>query len=58
MGSFTGAPISFVFPALIHYKAFGKELRPMQKLFDIAMITIGIAAMIFGTWIGIEEWNE
>jgi len=56
LGSLSGAPMSFFFPALIHYKLFYNEMTQWQRFGDLAVMVLAIVIMIFGTFMGIANW--
>ena len=57
LGAVTGATISFIFPAWIHYKLFYYEMSPCQRFKDLAIVGIAIVILLFGTTLGIINWG-
>jgi len=56
IGSFACVPLVYIYPAYLHYK--GVANRPWEKFGDIAMMVIGIVAMVYTTSITIARWSE
>ncbi|KAF9192150.1 neutral amino acid transporter [Haplosporangium sp. Z 767] len=54
VGSVACMPLCFIFPAMFHYKACAKTKR--EKIIDIVMGVVGVAAMIFTLYITIRSW--
>ncbi|KAF1834341.1 hypothetical protein BDW02DRAFT_569122 [Decorospora gaudefroyi] len=55
IGSFACVPLVYIYPAFLHYK--GVARRPWEKFGDIAMIVIGLVAMVYTTSITIARWS-
>lgn len=56
IGSFACVPLVYIYPAYLHYK--GVAERPWAKIGDIAMMVVGLVAMIYTTSITIARWAE
>lgn len=56
IGSFACVPLVYIYPAFLHYK--GVAERPWAKAGDIAMMLVGLVAMIYTTSITIARWAE
>ncbi|KAI8935192.1 hypothetical protein NX059_007783 [Plenodomus lindquistii] len=56
IGSFACVPLVYIYPAYLHYK--GVAERPWAKFGDIAMMLLGLVAMIYTTSITIARWAE
>ncbi|KAF1911219.1 transmembrane amino acid transporter protein-domain-containing protein [Ampelomyces quisqualis] len=56
IGSFACVPLVYIYPAYLHYK--GVADRPWARGGDIAMMLIGLVAMVYTTSITIARWAE
>jgi proton-coupled amino acid transporter len=56
IGSFACVPLVYIYPAYLHYK--GVAERPWSKAADIAMMVVGLVAMIYTTSITVARWAE
>ncbi|KAF2036731.1 hypothetical protein EK21DRAFT_51582 [Setomelanomma holmii] len=56
IGSFACVPLVYIYPAYLHYK--GVADRPWVKAGDVAMMVVGLVAMIYTTSITIARWAE
>jgi len=56
IGSFACVPLVYIYPAYLHYK--GVADRPWARGGDIAMMVIGLVAMVYTTSITIARWAE
>lgn len=56
IGSFACVPLVYIYPAYLHYK--GVADRPLTKAGDVAMMVVGLIAMIYTTSITIARWAE
>jgi proton-coupled amino acid transporter len=56
IGSFACVPLVYIYPAYLHYK--GVADRPWAKAGDIAMMVVGLVAMVYTTSITIARWAE
>ncbi|KAF2844878.1 amino acid transporter-like protein [Plenodomus tracheiphilus IPT5] len=56
IGSFACVPLVYIYPAYLHYK--GVAERPWSKFGDIAMMLLGLIAMVYTTSITIARWAE
>ncbi|EMD93242.1 hypothetical protein COCC4DRAFT_70742 [Bipolaris maydis ATCC 48331] len=56
IGSFACVPLVYIYPAYLHYK--GVANRPWEKFGDIAMMIVGLVAMVYTTSITIARWSE
>lgn len=56
IGSFACVPLVYIYPAYLHYK--GVAERPWAKAGDIAMMVVGLVAMVYTTSITIARWAE
>jgi proton-coupled amino acid transporter len=53
-GSFACIPLSFIYPALFHYKAVARTR--WQRCSDLAVATFGIIVMFYVTYVTILSW--
>jgi proton-coupled amino acid transporter len=56
IGSFACVPLVYIYPAYLHYK--GVADRPWARAGDIAMMVVGLVAMVYTTSITIARWAE
>jgi proton-coupled amino acid transporter len=56
IGSFACVPLVYIYPAYLHYK--GVADRSWAKAGDIAMMVVGLVAMVYTTSITIARWAE
>ncbi|KAL5115876.1 hypothetical protein ACEQ8H_006192 [Pleosporales sp. CAS-2024a] len=56
IGSFACVPLVYIYPAYLHYK--GVAERPWAKAGDVAMMVVGLVAMVYTTIITIARWAE
>ncbi|KAH7068712.1 transmembrane amino acid transporter protein-domain-containing protein [Paraphoma chrysanthemicola] len=56
IGSFACVPLVYIYPAYLHYK--GVATRPWVKAGDVAMMVVGLVAMVYTTSITIARWAE
>jgi proton-coupled amino acid transporter len=56
IGSFACVPLVYIYPAFLHYK--GVAHRPWVQAGDLAMIVIGVVAMVYTTSITLARWSE
>ena len=56
IGSFACVPLVYIYPAFLHYKGVANTFA--QKAFDIALITLGIAAMGYTTIVTVSQWIQ
>ena len=56
IGSFACVPLVYIYPAYLHYK--GVAEHSWSKAADIAMMLVGLVAMIYTTSITIARWAE
>lgn len=56
VGSFCCVPLSFIFPALFHYKAVAETKS--QKMIDIGYIGLGIVVMVGVSIDNIISWGS
>lgn len=56
IGSFACVPLVYIYPAFLHYKAIAQS--NLAKAGDIAMMVIGVCAMVYTTSITIARWAE
>lgn len=56
IGSFACVPLVYIYPAYLHYK--GVAERPWARAGDVAMMVIGLVAMVYTTSITIARWAE
>lgn len=54
IGSFACVPLVYIYPAYLHYK--GVADRPWAKAGDIAMMVLGLVAMVYTTSITVARW--
>ncbi|KAF2020529.1 hypothetical protein BU24DRAFT_416205 [Aaosphaeria arxii CBS 175.79] len=56
IGSFACVPLVYIYPAYLHYK--GVATNSAAKAGDIAMMVVGVVAMVYTTCITIARWAE
>jgi proton-coupled amino acid transporter len=56
IGSFACVPLVYIYPAYLHYK--GVADRPWAKAGDVAMMVVGLVAMVYTTSVTIARWAE
>ncbi|KAH7383243.1 transmembrane amino acid transporter protein-domain-containing protein [Pyrenochaeta sp. MPI-SDFR-AT-0127] len=56
IGSFACVPLVYIYPAYLHLK--GVADRPWARFGDIAMMVLGVVAMVYTTSITIARWAE
>lgn len=56
IGSFACVPLVYIYPAYLHFK--GVADRPWAKFGDVAMMILGLVAMVYTTSITIARWAE
>lgn len=56
IGSFACVPLVYIYPAYLHYK--GVASRPWERFGDIAMMVLGLVAMVYTTSITLARWAE
>lgn len=56
IGSFACVPLVYIYPAFLHYK--GVADRRIEKVGDLLMMVVGLAAMVYTTCITIWRWTE
>lgn len=56
IGSFACVPLVYIYPAFLHYK--GVAERPWARFGDVAMMLLGLIAMVYTTSITIARWAE
>jgi proton-coupled amino acid transporter len=56
IGSFACVPLVYIYPAYLHYK--GVAEHAWSKAADIAMMVLGLVAMIYTTSVTIARWAE
>jgi len=54
IGSFACIPLSFIYPALFHYKSGIGSVWTRSK--DFLIVFLGLAAMLYTTWITLWVW--
>ncbi|KAI9501844.1 transmembrane amino acid transporter protein-domain-containing protein [Coemansia spiralis] len=55
VGSFCLVPLSFIYPASMHFKAVAQSRWTRTK--DLALVAIGIVAMVYVTFISLRTWG-
>ena len=58
MGSFLTLTVSLIFPSLCYLKLYDDELRAGEKFGNWALVSVGGAAAIFGTFTAVSEILE
>jgi proton-coupled amino acid transporter len=53
VGCFACIPLSFIYPAIFHYKIADSK---WIKLKDLLLVIFGTLAMIYTTWITLQQW--
>jgi proton-coupled amino acid transporter len=56
IGSVACVPLVYIYPAYLHYK--GVAYRPWEKFGDIAMMVLGLVAMVYTTTITLARWSS
>lgn len=56
IGSFACVPLVYIYPAYLHYK--GVAERPWARAGDVAMMVVGLVAMVYTTSVTIARWAE
>jgi proton-coupled amino acid transporter len=56
IGSFACVPLVYIYPAYLHYK--GVANRPWEKFGDIAMMVLGLVAMVYTTSVTLARWSS
>lgn len=56
IGSFACVPLVYIYPAYLHFK--GVATSALVKAGDIAMMVIGVCAMVYTTSITVARWAE
>ncbi|KAF2100128.1 hypothetical protein NA57DRAFT_38366 [Rhizodiscina lignyota] len=54
IGSFACVPLVYIYPAFLHYK--GCASSKLEKFGDLAMMTLGIVAMVYTTIVTLSQW--
>jgi proton-coupled amino acid transporter len=53
-GSFACIPLSFIYPAMFHYKALARTRR--QRVADVALALFGVVVMVYVTSVTLSSW--
>ncbi|KAI8803871.1 transmembrane amino acid transporter protein-domain-containing protein [Cladochytrium replicatum] len=53
VGCFACIPLSFIYPAMFHYR-LSNDWRVKTK--DMVIAVLGVVAMLYTTWVTVEEW--
>jgi proton-coupled amino acid transporter len=56
IGSFACVPLVYIYPAYLHY--VGGAERPWAKVGDVAMMVVGLVAMVYTTGVTVARWAE
>lgn len=56
IGSFACVPLVYIYPAFLHYK--GVAETPAAKALDLAMMVVGVVAMVYTTSVTVARWAE
>ncbi|KAH7135841.1 amino acid transporter-like protein [Dendryphion nanum] len=56
IGSFACVPLVYIYPAFLHFK--GVADTPTAKLIDLAMMVVGLVAMVYTTSITVARWAD
>ncbi|KAG9199745.1 hypothetical protein G6514_007970 [Epicoccum nigrum] len=56
IGSFACVPLVYIYPAYLHY--VGVAERPWAKVGDVAMMVVGLVAMVYTTGVTVARWAE
>lgn len=57
IGSFACVPLVYIYPALLHYKGIARA-KSWSAVVDLAMIVVGLIAMVYTTAITLYRWSE
>ena len=56
IGSFACVPLVYIYPAYMHYK--GAAEKPWVKAMDIVLMTGGLVAMVYTTFVTVYQWID
>ncbi|PHH88764.1 hypothetical protein CDD83_7071 [Cordyceps sp. RAO-2017] len=56
IGSFACVPLVYIYPAYLHYK--GAADRSWAKTLDLALMVLGLVAMVYTTSVTVFQWIE
>jgi proton-coupled amino acid transporter len=56
IGSFACVPLVYIYPAYLHYK--GVADTPWVKFVDLALMTVGLVAMVYTTSVTAAQWIQ
>ncbi|KAL6863185.1 hypothetical protein ACO1O0_003429 [Amphichorda felina] len=56
IGSFACVPLVYIYPALLHYK--GAAQGCLVKAMDIALMVLGLVAMVYTTLMAVLQWIQ
>ncbi|KAJ2660867.1 hypothetical protein IWW48_002720 [Coemansia sp. RSA 1200] len=56
IGAFSCTPLSFIFPAALHYKISAG--RRWTRIKDVALAALGCVILVYVTYIGIASWGS
>jgi len=56
IGSFACVPLVYIYPAFLHYK--GCANSKLEKFGDLAMMVLGVIAMVYTTIVTVVQWIE
>ncbi|KAJ2700050.1 hypothetical protein FB645_005117 [Coemansia sp. IMI 203386] len=56
VGASACVPLSFLYPVMLHYKAFAESWRAKAK--DIILIAVALFGLLYVTFISIETWGS
>ncbi|KAF7197676.1 Vacuolar amino acid transporter 3 [Pseudocercospora fuligena] len=54
IGAFACVPLVYIYPPLLHYKGMAETKG--EKIYDIALMTLGVVAMIYTTGQTLNQW--
>jgi len=54
IGSFACVPLVYIYPPFLHYRGVARTLS--AKLLDLALISLGLVAMIYTTGVTVAQW--
>ena len=56
IGSFACVPLVYIYPPYLHYKGVADTLP--KKVFDIALMCLGVCAMVYSTGVTVVQWIQ
>lgn len=56
IGSFACVPLVYIYPAYLHYRGAAETRR--QKILDVVLMTVGLVAMVYTTFVTVFQWID